>query len=104
MEDLTPGSPPEPQEGDGWLNTDTSIFYRFINGAWVESEPPKLCGRCYAEMDELFPANCQEKPELLRGAPIGMYHCPDCGVMILAGVPHPDLCKLCLDRQNPSFD
>jgi len=32
---------------------------------------------------------CPEKPELLKGAPIGQYHCPDCGVMVLAGLPHP---------------
>ena len=25
---------------------------------------------------------------LLKGAPIGMFHCPECGEMILAGVPH----------------
>ena len=34
---------------------------------------------------------CPEKPELLRGAPIGMYHCPCCGVMVLAGVGHPPI-------------
>lgn len=31
---------------------------------------------------------CPEDPELLRGQPIGMYHCPDCGMMVLAGMPH----------------
>lgn len=31
---------------------------------------------------------CPEKPELLAGQPIGMYHCPYCGEMQLAGVPH----------------
>ena len=64
----------------------------------------KMCGRCYDIVDELFPANCSEKPEDLLGQPIGMYHCPDCGAMLLAGVPHPSLCKRCLDRQHPSFD
>lgn len=24
------------------------------------------------------------------GAPIGMFHCPLCGEMVLAGMPHPD--------------
>jgi hypothetical protein len=32
---------------------------------------------------------CEHKPELTEG-PIGMYHCPECGKMVLAGMPHPD--------------
>jgi hypothetical protein len=28
-------------------------------------------------------------PEYI-GVPIGMFHCPECGEMVLAGVPHPD--------------
>lgn len=32
---------------------------------------------------------CFEHPEMLTGAPIGMYHCPGCGFMVIAGVPHP---------------
>jgi len=31
---------------------------------------------------------CPGKPEALLGQPIGMYHCPFCGEMQLAGVPH----------------
>lgn len=31
---------------------------------------------------------CPEKPELLLGKPIGQYHCPGCGEMQLAGLPH----------------
>ena len=64
----------------------------------------KMCGRCYAEVDALLPANCAEKPEKLLGAPLGQYHCPDCGAMVLAGIEHPDLCQLCHDRQHPGFD
>ena len=56
-----------------------------------------LCARCYGE-GPLFPAPCAEKPEALAGAPIGMYHCPDCGAMVLAGVEHPDLCAACVMR------
>jgi hypothetical protein len=63
-----------------------------------------MCCRCYDEADELLPANCAEKPELLRGAPLGMYHCPECGAMVLAGVPHGDLCRRCHDRKHPGFD
>ena len=32
---------------------------------------------------------CPEDPMTLRGQPIGMYHCPYCGVMCVAGLPHP---------------
>lgn len=27
---------------------------------------------------------------LLVGAPMGQYHCPYCGGMCVAGIPHPD--------------
>ena len=64
----------------------------------------EICGRCYAEVDKIYPANCNEKPELLLGQPLGQYHCPDCGAMVLAGVPHPWLCKQCIDRKHPGFD
>lgn len=30
------------------------------------------------------------EPEQLAGAPIGQYHCPYCGAMVLAGVRHID--------------
>ena len=33
--------------------------------------------------------SCPEKPEELLGAPIGQYHCPYCGMMLIAGFPHP---------------
>jgi hypothetical protein len=29
-------------------------------------------------------------PQQLVGAPLGQYHCPYCGAMCLAGLPHPD--------------
>lgn len=31
---------------------------------------------------------CVEHPEMLLGAPIGMYHCPYCGEMQVAGTYH----------------
>ncbi len=52
----------------------------------------------------LVTAPCAEEPELLAGAPIGMYHCPDCGAMVVAGFPHPPLCLLCASGGHPSFD
>ncbi len=65
---------------------------------------PKICGRCYCETDELFDSGCAEKPERLINQPIGQYHCPECGAMVVAGFTHPQVCKLCRDRQHPSFD
>lgn len=64
----------------------------------------EMCGRCYDEVDELFPAMCAEKPEALAGQPLGMYHCPDCGAMVIAGLPHPDVCVRCRYLQHPAFD
>jgi acetone carboxylase gamma subunit len=26
----------------------------------------------------------------MAGQPIGMFHCPECGEMVIAGIPHPD--------------
>ena len=31
---------------------------------------------------------CPEDPEALCGQPIGMYHCPVCGCMQVACIPH----------------
>jgi hypothetical protein len=63
-----------------------------------------MCGRCYNDNLELFPANCAEKPEAMAGQPLGMYHCPDCGAMVMAGIPHPTMCARCIARQCPGFD
>lgn len=32
---------------------------------------------------------CSYDPRALLGQPIGMLHCPECGVMVVAGLPHP---------------
>ena len=64
---------------------------------------PLMCGRCYENVEELFQATCEEKPETVRG-PIGQYHCPDCGAMLLAGYPHPRVCSLCLYQKHPELD
>jgi hypothetical protein len=31
---------------------------------------------------------CPEDPMLLAGQPIGMYHCPGCDMMVVAGMSH----------------
>lgn len=41
-----------------------------------------VCGQCNE-------VPCTHKPELNHG-PIGQYHCPECGEMVVAGAPHPD--------------
>lgn len=33
---------------------------------------------------------CSYDPNTLKGQPIGMFHCPECGEMVLAGQDHPD--------------
>ena len=61
-----------------------------------------VCGRCYDAVP-CFPATCTERPELNR-IDCGMYHCPDCGAMVLGGIPHPPLCERCNTRTHPGFD
>lgn len=63
-----------------------------------------LCGRCYDFVDDAVAAPCAEKPEALAGKPIGQYHCPDCGAMVVAGVPHPPVCVPCSQRRHPGLD
>jgi len=63
----------------------------------------KMCGRCYDLVGETYEANC-EPQRYFEDVPIGMYHCPDCGAMIMAGLPHPELCLTCLSREHPMFD
>lgn len=38
------------------------------------------------------------EPQQLTHAPIGMYHCPYCGAMCVAGVPHVDYSGADLDE------
>lgn len=44
---------------------------------------------------------CTYDPTVMVGKPIGMFHCPECGEMVVAGMPHPDydaeipVCKAC---------
>ncbi len=37
-----------------------------------------------------MPSKCPYDPMEMCGKPIGMYHCPLCGEMVLACVEHPD--------------
>ncbi len=31
---------------------------------------------------------CKHDPTTMKGKPIGMYHCPECGDMVIAGMEH----------------
>jgi hypothetical protein len=33
---------------------------------------------------------CSYDPRERAGEPMGQFHCPECGEMVLAGAPHPD--------------
>ena len=33
---------------------------------------------------------CTYDPKEYANQPIGMFHCPECGEMVLAGMDHPD--------------
>lgn len=56
----------------------------------------KTCERCYTENVTVYAPPCHERPELLKDAAIGMYHCPDCGAMLLAGMGHGYMCVRCI--------
>jgi hypothetical protein len=87
-----------------WEGDNVEACFRDWYGSAEDVEQmPELCGRCLDEAP-LFPANCREKPELLVNVPLGMYHCRDCGAMVIAGLPHPPLCQRCNDRKHPGFD
>ena len=33
--------------------------------------------------------NCTHDPRQYKGYPVGQYHCPECGEVVIAGLPHP---------------
>ncbi|MCK9282542.1 MAG: hypothetical protein M0P71_18150 [Melioribacteraceae bacterium] len=42
------------------------------------------------ELDKLINNNkCPFEPELIVDEPMGMFHCPLCGEMVVAAAPHP---------------
>jgi hypothetical protein len=97
---------PDHEYGEGMLCPTCEAFQDCPEGClFVYDEKPgiPMCGRCY-DVGPVFPAECAEKPELLAGQPLGQYHCPDCGAMVLAGIPHPPMCRRCTDRVHPEFD
>ena len=63
---------------------------------------PQLTAEEEKELEEGYLASlkdlCSYDPTELKGTPMGMLHCPQCGCMILAGVSHPkcdpDMCGM----------
>jgi hypothetical protein len=43
---------------------------------------------------------CPHDPRELKGEPIGMYHCPVCGEMVIAGLPHEPKRRTAMDREK----
>ena len=44
------------------------------------------------QLFEMFQSGkCPREPEHLVGVPIGMFHCEVCGIMVVAGLPHPTI-------------
>lgn len=39
---------------------------------------------------QVWAGPCTYDPRKLKDLPMGMFHCPECGEMVLAGVEHPD--------------
>ena len=59
------------------------VVYRVLNDA--ADKIRTFIYRVYANDENL----CEEHPEMLIGQPLGMYHCPVCMEMVVAGVAHP---------------
>jgi len=56
----------------------------------MEDYVSRINGMSEVEMDQLIKeGKCPYESERLVGQPLGMLHCPLCGEMVLAGVPHP---------------
>ncbi len=51
---------------------------------------------CYCEAVKA----CPHDPMTMMGQPIGMYHCPGCGDMQVAGFPHTKTCIDCVELPN----
>lgn len=52
------------------------------------------------DIGEQFEEGCPYPTQDLKDVPIGMFHCPCCGCMIIAGFTHPP----CIDEECPYYD
>lgn len=65
---------------------------------WTELTPEQAAGLDRAALAEITmplnelgePCPWPWEPQQLIGVPLGQYHCPYCGGMVVAGVPHVD--------------
>ena len=59
-----------------------------MNRAWA----PELIGKRFFSPPSYVGVKiidgCPHDPTIYKGLPIGMYHCPICGEMVLAGLAH----------------
>jgi len=46
---------------------------------------------------------CPFDPTEYKDVPIGMFHCPICGEMVIAGIPHPDYSLLDEPEQDQNI-
>jgi hypothetical protein len=46
---------------------------------------------------------CKFDPKIYAGLPIGMFHCPECGEMVIAAMDHPDYSVLDDGAPNNQF-
>ena len=66
-----------------------------VGGKVTESSPAPWVGDvkghtwCFGGCE-----TCQEDPEILLCSGLGMYHCPGCGMMVVAGMKHPTCSQL----------
>jgi len=61
-----------------------------VEGETLEQYIARVNSLTDDEVDVLIASDsCPYEPERLVGCPIGMFHCPLCGEMVLAGLPHP---------------
>jgi hypothetical protein len=72
------------REFDGEYYEDEENYEEFIGKI--------MCGMCYDFTDILYPTKCVLDESLDES---GMYHCPDCGMMLIGKCGHPGVCEKC---------
>ena len=82
---------------DDYARMDYEIILR--DQPKVPQPPLPFCAACLQEFP-LSEALCAERPETRIGQPMGMYHCPACGAMLVAGMKHPMICDNCQPKKG----
>lgn len=78
----SPPKPPEPKPLPPEVQERVRKYQEAVNGILA----------CPEEMHEalFIRKKCPAPTELLKGVPLGMFHCDVCGSMVVAGIPHPE--------------